>query len=205
LAIALAAVAGPLDPQEATRYCAQPAATLVQAMAQATDRFALKGMVEALAAVAPRLEPKEAVRHCAAAATIIGTGAMAETLAEVALRLEPEEAGQFAAILIEALDPGLFAPKTNVLAKILAPVDRFDPDRKRPTCRLSTQQLVDLLKLPTCIGVVRRMILDQLERRYRRRFPDRWAFVHFAQEQKLDLDFITPPKRPVFPIGGKRK
>jgi hypothetical protein len=65
-------------------------------------------------------------------------------------------------------------------------------------CRLSTQQLVELLKQPTCIGPARRVILDQLENRYRGKFADHWAFVRFAKEQKLGLDFTTPPKRPAF-------
>jgi hypothetical protein len=63
-------------------------------------------------------------------------------------------------------------------------------------CRLSTQDLVDLLKMPTCVGQVRRVILDQLGNRYRRRFETHWDFVRYAHEQRLDLDFTTPPKRP---------
>jgi hypothetical protein len=64
------------------------------------------------------------------------------------------------------------------------------------TCRLSTQDLVELLKMPTCVGEVRRIVLDQLGNRYGRRFDTHWDFVRFAQEQGLDLDFTTPPKRP---------
>jgi hypothetical protein len=63
-------------------------------------------------------------------------------------------------------------------------------------CRLSTQDLVELLKMPTCVGEVRRVILDQLGNRYGRRFATHWDFVRYAREQKLDLDFTTPPQRP---------
>ena len=42
----------------------------------------------------------------------------------------------------------------------------------------------------------RRAVLGQLSRRYGRDFTDHWEFVRFAREQKLDLDFTTPPKRP---------
>ena len=63
-------------------------------------------------------------------------------------------------------------------------------------CRLSTQDLVDLLKMPTCVGPVRRVILDQLGNRYGRRFDKHWDFVRYAQQQGLDLDFTTPPMRP---------
>jgi tRNA A-37 threonylcarbamoyl transferase component Bud32 len=63
-------------------------------------------------------------------------------------------------------------------------------------CRFGTQDLVELLKMPTCVGEVRRVILDQLGNRYGGRFETHWDFVRYAQEQKLDLDFTTPPKRP---------
>jgi hypothetical protein len=63
-------------------------------------------------------------------------------------------------------------------------------------CRLATQDLVELLKMPTCVGQVRRVILDQLGNRYGRRFATHWDFVRYAQEQRLHLDFTTPPQRP---------
>jgi hypothetical protein len=71
------------------------------------------------------------------------------------------------------------------------------PAAEPPPCRLSTQQLVELLKMPTCLGEARRVVLDQLGHRYRRHFADAWEFVRFAKEQHLDdLDFISPPQRP---------
>ena len=63
-------------------------------------------------------------------------------------------------------------------------------------CRLTTQELVELLKMPTCFGNARRIVLDHLGNRYSRHFVNHWAFVRFATEQKLGLDFTTPPKRP---------
>jgi hypothetical protein len=47
-------------------------------------------------------------------------------------------------------------------------------------CRLSTQDLVDLLKMPTCVREVRRVILDQFANRYRWRFETHWDFVRYA-------------------------
>jgi hypothetical protein len=72
-------------------------------------------------------------------------------------------------------------------------------------CRFSTQELVELLKQPLCIGQARRVILDQLENRYGRQFADHWEFVRYAQEQNLGLDFSSPPKRFAMPgqSGGK--
>jgi hypothetical protein len=63
-------------------------------------------------------------------------------------------------------------------------------------CRLTSQDLVELLKMPARFGPARRVVLDHLGNRYGRRFVNHWAFVRFATEQKLGLDFTTPPKRP---------
>ena len=60
-------------------------------------------------------------------------------------------------------------------------------------CRLTTQELVELLKMPTCFGLARRVVLDNLGNRYGRRFVNHWDFVHFATEQGLGLNFTTPP------------
>jgi hypothetical protein len=66
-------------------------------------------------------------------------------------------------------------------------------------CWLSTQDLVDLLKMPTCFGENRQIVLRHLGNRYGRTFADHWEFVRFAQEQGLDLDLTSPPKRPARP------
>jgi hypothetical protein len=60
----------------------------------------------------------------------------------------------------------------------------------------ATQELVELLKMPTCVAEVRRVVLDHLGNRYGRRFETHWDFVRFAQGQQLGLDFTTPPQRP---------
>lgn len=63
-------------------------------------------------------------------------------------------------------------------------------------CRLSSQDLVELLKMPTCFGMARRVVLQHLGNRYRRHFANHWSFVRYAEETGLKLDFTTPPKRP---------
>jgi hypothetical protein len=65
--------------------------------------------------------------------------------------------------------------------------------------RLSTQDLVDLLKMPTCFGQARQIVLKHLGNRYGRTFANHWEFVRYAKEQQPDLDFTTPPKRPARP------
>lgn len=66
----------------------------------------------------------------------------------------------------------------------------------KPRCRLTTQQLVDVLKMPTCLGRARRAVLDHLGNRYGQTFANHWQFVRYAREHKLGLDFTTPPVRP---------
>jgi protein kinase-like protein len=61
--------------------------------------------------------------------------------------------------------------------------------------QLSTQDLVELLKMPTCFGEARKVVLKHLGNRYGRVFANHWEFVRFAQEQHLDLDLTSPPKR----------
>jgi hypothetical protein len=62
--------------------------------------------------------------------------------------------------------------------------------------RLSDQQLVDLLKHPLCVGEARRAVLDQLGMQHQQTFADQWEFVRYAEEQKLGLDFTSPPRKP---------
>ncbi|MGO9914887.1 MAG: hypothetical protein ACLQIB_09275 [Isosphaeraceae bacterium] len=50
--------------------------------------------------------------------------------------------------------------------------------------------------MPSDLGDNRRVVLDHLGGRYGRHFINNWAFLRFAQEQGLDLDLTTPPKRP---------
>jgi hypothetical protein len=81
-------------------------------------------------------------------------------------------------------------------AGIMVRENNQPPPTKPLPCRLTTQALVDLLKMPTCFGEARQVALDHLGNRYGRRFFNHWEFVRFAEEQNLGLDFTTTPKRP---------
>jgi hypothetical protein len=63
-------------------------------------------------------------------------------------------------------------------------------------CRLTTQELVELLKMPTCLGKARRVVLDHLGNIHGRRFTNHWEFVRHAREKGLQLDLTSPPHRP---------
>jgi hypothetical protein len=73
--------------------------------------------------------------------------------------------------------------------------EQMPPSKSLP-CRLTTQELVELLKMPTCFGETRRLVLDHLGNIHGRRFVNHWAFVRLAREMGLDVDLTTPPRRP---------
>ncbi len=55
---------------------------------------------------------------------------------------------------------------------------------------------MELLKMPTCFGAARRVVLNHLGNIHGRRFTNHWEFVRFARETGLDVDLTTPPRRP---------
>jgi serine/threonine-protein kinase len=207
----LAAVAGRLKPEDARRLCAEAGATLTRAMGQTINPTGgLRSLAQGLAAVATGMDPKHATRLCSQAAARL-FAAMAKTNDHIEL---DQLAQDLAALLTEA-NPSELAPRVTAVVAVfgsvpgsghsLATPALLGPALKPLPCRLPTVDLVELLKHPTCVGQARRTILDQLENRYRGTFADHWAFVRFAEEQKLGLDFTTPPKRPVLPANGKTK
>jgi serine/threonine protein kinase len=92
------------------------------------------------------------------------------------------------------------ASATAIGLALPAPLGALAPlveESKPLPCRLATQDLVDLLKMPTVFGADRKVILAHLGNRYGRSFRNHWEFVRYAKENGLDLDFTTPPKRRV--------
>ncbi len=63
-------------------------------------------------------------------------------------------------------------------------------------CRLTTPELVELLKMPTCASECSRAVLDQLGNIHGRKFASRGEFIRFARETGLHVDLTTPPQRP---------
>jgi hypothetical protein len=193
LAEGLSAVATYMEAKDAK----QVTDSLLLAMKDAKDLAALGALAEALSAMAARMEAKDATTTSAQAATAI-VQALKDPRYPFALRplaqalsaIPPTEIPSHSATAASAvLTPAGSGHPLTIFA-LLVPV------AEPPPCRLSTQQLVELLKMPTCNDKARRIILDQLGNRYRHTFADVWEFVRFAEEQKLALDFSTPPKRP---------
>ncbi len=176
---------------------------------------AIKSLAKGLSAMSDRMESKEAVDAAAtltqtiealvrvASVELIGNEngvnaatllALAESLAVVSDRMDSGEAAHVSAVaaakLTQAMAKSNATQAIHTLAQGLKTV-LGDSQRRR----LSDQQLVELLKLPFCVGSARRTILDQLELRHRRKFVDQWEFVRFAEERRIRLDFTSPPQR----------
>jgi hypothetical protein len=190
-----------MEPTEAARVCGETAALLALAMTRTTDPGDLDQLAQGQSAVATRLEPMEAARVCSEAAALLARAMTRTSDASALSRLAhglgvllnafepPEQVRRAAAVtgMVGAL--GGAGRSFLALAMSGAVVEPLP-------CRLSTQGLVDLLKMPTCIGEARRVILDYLASRYRRPFRDRWEFVEYAQQHLPDLDLTGPPTRP---------
>jgi hypothetical protein len=194
---ALSVLVSRLEPAEAGRQTAQTARLLVEAMAKTNDPYALASLARGLSALASRLELAEAARAARLVVEAMGQTTdpyaleyLPGALSALAGRLEPAEA--ISRIILGARTIGEeLSPPTRLsgLATLLQA-------SQLPPCRFSPQELVELLKMPTCVGRTREVILQQLGRTYDRHFADLWAFVDYAHEHHSELDLTTPPQRP---------
>jgi hypothetical protein len=191
LADGLGAVAAYLEPQDA----AHAAAALTQAMQVTRDSYILSQFMNVLCTVAARLEPSDAMQ------------AVATFFEAWAKRRGPHMPGELATKLSAVLTEHSPASQRQRGVEASAAVGvaasqpfaalAFLPGASEPLpCRFTDQQLVELLKLPTCIREAGRVVLNHLGNRHRRHFIDHWELVRFAKEQQLGLDFTSPPVRP---------
>jgi hypothetical protein len=194
LALAELALAARLDAAEAAPLRAQAAVTLRGALKKDKDLLALAGP-QGLSALAACLEPQDLAQ---AAAIIARATSEARDAPVVAARAWALSA------VVSARPPATIPAQSAAAASLVAsaagrPLPGLAPlgvVADRPPGRLSTQQLVELLKMPPFVGVARRVVLDHLGNRYHQNFGDVWEFERFAREQNLDLDFAGAPHRP---------
>jgi hypothetical protein len=198
LASALAAVAARVPPKEATDL----ATLLTRTAAQQTQPELAAELVPGLAGLARRVESRELVRITHMLLQAItqqvkpdGLQGLAQGLRAVLSGDSRRPAGPIAALV--GASAGLSAMGQPLAVPALLALNQPLP------CRLSTQDLVELLKLPICVGPGRRAILDQLENRYNRPFLDHWDFVAFAEKQGLKLDSHSRPKPSGAPPANK--
>jgi len=168
---ALVSLAGRMRTDEANRLCIAVIRTLLK-KSESTSETVIVSL--------PQLDP-----------------ARAKDLArEVALLLSSGNVVDASTLDLVLTDYNRSAPIPRNQGMMGAMTRGASPPEKPLPCRLATQDLVELLKLPTCFADARRVVLNHLGNRYGRRFANHWAFVRYAQEQGLKLDLTSPPRRP---------
>jgi hypothetical protein len=190
LAQGLGVVVARMEP----KYAARVFATRAQAMTKTTDSYALGRLPQDLAAVAAGLEGADTAGMLMQEMTQTNDYnallCLAQGLSAV-LQREPSERRLRRVYRASSL-VGLGASPM-----VLAPTTALSHPAVQPSREgLPTRVLVELLKHPLCVGAARHAVLDVLDNRYGRTFTDVWEFVRFAEEQKLGLDFTSPPQRP---------
>ena len=188
LASALVVLAGRMDPTDAARICEGAMRLSVQRVAEeapAGGPWSDPALAPALLRYLDRPRAKALARE-----VVMGLGSKRDfneldwsAILDDASTAEITRRAAFMGMMIGQAASGQFAWAGALAAEPFP-------------CRLTTQELVDLLKMPTCFGKARRVVLDHLGNRYRQRFANHWAFVRYAREQGLKLDFTTAPKRP---------
>ncbi len=105
-----------------------------------------------------------------------------------------------------AAAPGELAPENadSAFAHILARVEKtIDPDTLKSVARAlaeipenrNPQQLIDLMKWPTCVGEVRAPLLAKLGQQTGQKFEGNvWNMVKWAEANGYDVK--SPPQRP---------
>jgi serine/threonine protein kinase len=208
LARAVAALAARLGAEEVARHASSAARRLLEKMGQATTLPTLNAMndtaravtvdclARALGALAPWLGAEEtsAASRCLLEAMGKARGhsevdSLTGALAALCVNQVPHENSQRAGLLAAAVGRARTPPVPwNGLAP-LAVAARPLPGR------LTEQQLVDFLKMPTCQRPAREVIVRQLGWQCGRSFANVWEFVDWAWKYRPDLDLTSPPVR----------
>jgi hypothetical protein len=194
LARGLAALAKRMEPVAAEQVCAREMELLLTAWTQATSSDQIASLEYSVAEllhllsrdIAGPVTKQLTSRICADCKCQTSADTLDALLQDASRPVRSSRAKAVAAFLSQAAGP------LSSLAALPAASEPLP-------CRLSTQDLVELLKMPTCWGEARKVVLRHLGNRYGRRFATHWEFVRFAREQRLNLDLTSPPQRPAQP------
>jgi hypothetical protein len=191
---ALSSVGSRMPEIEADQVHGQVARAITSELEREKDADARSRLLQALASVASRMAPSGGTRVLADSlereTDFSSREIVIRALVSISSRMEP---GESARILSIALERERNEDCRKILTEALA--HKAEPPATKQVS-FSTQELVELLKMPTCFGRIRRVVLDHLGNRYGQRFVNHWAFVRYAREKGLKLDFTTPPRRP---------
>jgi hypothetical protein len=203
MATELSAMAAYLPANDVARV----ADAVTQTIAESDKYSSALQLVAALAAVAEYMKPEKAAASRAVAAEYL-----VRLMTKLTVDTWPTQLRSALEALLVRVDSPTFLQRSAALLAALGHLGSEDhfvailPSLAvlmRPLpYRFSSQELVELLKQPTCVGLARRIILDQLENRYGRRFRDHWEFVHFAHKHLPELDLTSPPRR--LAVGANR-
>jgi hypothetical protein len=166
-----------------------------------------------LRALAARLDPDQAAAAARLALEVIGMtanddvqSALVVDLDALLAKLDPAALPGRAGAIAGALAGASGAPTPLAGVAALVAVARPLPGR------LSEQQLVDLLKMPSCRREARAVLVRQLGNQCGQRFDSLWDFVAWAQKNRPDLDLASPsaprilqvplPWEERFPLGA---
>jgi hypothetical protein len=181
-----------LDENPARTIRAAAVQTVLKQLTWVTKGIMIPNHAKAVQALAGLMTPDEA----APAARLlldrtqlvndrISFAELTSALKALATSLRREEAAALAQALQEKLaipDKPLFLPSYADAFKVVAG-------------GLDEQDLVNLLKQPTCVGSARDVVLDEFGRRRGRTFADVWELADWLREHEPDVDLAAPPRR----------
>jgi hypothetical protein len=207
---ALGAVSAQLKVEVARRFAAHAAELLAKRMAKVTNSAEDPGreigaalaseelgwLAEALAVVSGRLGADEAapvaehlVEPMAKVTRPDNLCHLAEAFAAVSARLRADEARRLAAPFAKRL------LKQVAVATHPGDLERLAKAAALMSAHLHEQDLVDILKVPLCVGRSRDAVLLQLGQRTNRQFKDLWDFIDWVRANDPDIDLNSPPRR----------
>jgi len=207
----LDAMVGRMRATDAARVCDRAAKKLIALLERKKNIDSLAWLTTDLEYVARRMDSVAADRVCAEAIRLLlkETSSANQSITQLLPQLATAKVKNLAReqALLLCAEKGI---DSDLLDSILSdagrpkpgpqPSDAMTGGQKPPSkplpCRLTTQELVELLKMPTCFGKARRVVLDHLGNIHGRQFTNHWEFVRFAREKGLQLDLTTPPHRP---------
>ena len=190
---ALAALAGRMDATNAAPVAERIAKALENP--QEKDSFRLSRLGEALAALAGRMDATNAAP-------------VAERIAKALENTQEQDFYRLSSLgeALAALAAQIPTAKQTQLAAVSFLLLRPDGDQVRTTLTnvyslLTTNELIEVLKWPFCVGEAQKLVLTELEKRTPRKFGgDVWKFVEQVNSPGIpgfDAHSLElPPKRP---------
>jgi hypothetical protein len=178
--------------------CGAAAGCLLKALATTSEEPASEALVGAWAALAARLFGQQAQETASdvlgameAAMEPAALGRLGEALAALAPRLNPEQArevcGTAATLLLQALaasETGAGDKQESARSGLAVLAGKMERD-----------QLIELLKQPTCVGTASEIVLRRLSERLGRPLTTVWQLAAYLAESDAGIDLSAPAQK----------